>query len=294
MKTQGVSFDSIPKSAISEATLNICLKCAFDFFTKQLKLTPRTAYSELKRHVPEEADFTGAATARPHFLADKKVDRCPYCRAPKRWFGQFRAIRIDAHPAFERERKKLWAALKKESERFTLWTPERTPMQIFSEWLERLDRSISLEGQSWLLDVAVAYIKRFDPVADWESVLSEGVRRVRLWRQVEDSWSYENGWLYVKPLVYGDMLMVQHLLSRSHMHGGLTFEGRLTLQELFNRLRRIGYFEARGIEARDPYEAFEEAVAAIVASGPSTVYYALDRSDYLTQLKSVYEKKRTK
>src|SRR5215467_2801100 len=104
MKKPEISFESIPPAATSLTTLNICLKCAFDFFTKQLKLASRTAYSELKKHVPEEADFTGAATSRPHFFEEEGSGRCPYCQGPKRWFAQFRAFRIDAHPSFEKER----------------------------------------------------------------------------------------------------------------------------------------------------------------------------------------------
>ncbi len=291
MKKDEISFDSIPSSAVSETSLNICLKCAFDFFTKQLNLSPRTAYTELRKHTPEETDFTGASTSRPHFLEDD-LTHCPYCNGAKRWFARFRAIRIDAHPSFEKERKKLWAALKKKPERFVLWKPERTKMQIFSEWLERLNRSIDLEDDKWLIDAAVSHIKRANPSNDWDEVLAEGVRRVQLSRAVEDSWHYENGWLYVTPELYGDALMVQHLLSRSHLHGGRTFEGRLTLQELMRRLRRIGYFEAKKIDTNDPYEAFEQAIAAIVDSGPDAVYYAVDRSDYLDKLKSVYEKKK--
>ena len=112
--------------------------------------------------------------------------------------------------------------------------------------------------------------------------------------QMEGQWDYENGWLYVSPPLYGEILVIQHVLSRSHMHGGRTFEGRLTLQELASRLRRLGYFETKGITTRDAYEQFEQTIDAIVASGPSAVYYAVDRGDYLKQLKTVYEKKRTK
>src|SRR5262249_3674533 len=102
MKKPEIDFNSIPSSAISETTLKICLKCAFDFFAKQLKLTPRTAYTELKKHVPEEADFTGAATARPHFFGEGDTAHCPYCNGAKRWFADFKAIRIDAHPSYEK------------------------------------------------------------------------------------------------------------------------------------------------------------------------------------------------
>lgn len=294
MKKPAISFDAIPRSAVSHTTLKICLKCAFDVFTKQLKLTPRTAYSELKKHVPEEVDITGAATSRPHFFEEPGIDHCPYCNGSKRWFAVFHVTRIDAHPSFEKERKKLWAALKKQPERYALWSPERTQMQIFSEWLERLNRSLNFENDHWLLEAAVSHVKRSAPSNDWDKVLATGVRRVQLSRQVEDTWHYEDGWLYVSPALYGDVIMVQHLISRSHQHGGTTFEGRLTFQELIRRLRRIGYFEAKGISADEPYEEFEQAVGRLVDSGPGAVYYAVDRKDYLDKLKSIYEKKRDK
>ncbi len=294
MKKPEISFDLIPSSAISNTTLKICLKCAFDVFTKQLKLTPRTAYSELKKHIPEEPDITGAATPRTHVFDSPGVDHCTYCNGTKRWFGEFHAIRIDAHGSFEKERKKLWTALKKQPDRYALWTPERTQMQIFSEWLERLNRSLSFEDDHWLLEAAISHIKRSAPSNDWDNVLSNGVRRVQLSRQVEDSWRYEDGWLYVSPALYGDVIMVQHLISRSHQHGGRTFEGRLTFQELIRRLRRIGYFEAKGIDANDLYEEFEFAIVKLVDSGPGAVYYAVDRKDYLDKLKAIYEKKRDK
>ncbi|MFY9554124.1 MAG: hypothetical protein WAV47_05325 [Blastocatellia bacterium] len=294
MKKPEASFDTIPSSAVSKTTLKICLKCAFDVFTKQLKLAPRTAYSELKKHIPEEADITGAATSRPHFFDQPGLDHCPFCNGTKRWFAEFHAIRIDDHSSFEKARKKLWTALKKQPERYALWSPERTQMQIFSEWLERLNRSLNFGDDRWLLEAAISHIKRSAPSNDWDSVLSSGVRRVQLSRQVEDSWRYEDAWLYVSPALYGDVIMVQHLLSRSHQHGGRTFEGRLTFQEFIRRLRRIGYFEAKEIEVNEPYEAFEQAIARLVDSGPSAVYYAVDRKDYLDKLKSVYEKKRDK
>ena len=293
MKKSEISFDVIPASAVSETRLTICLKCAFDFFTKQLQIAPRTAYSELRKHVPEESDFTGSSTARPHFF-DTEATHCPYCNGAKRWFATFTAYRIDAHPSFEKERKKLWTALKKAAERYTLWQPERTQMQIFSEWLDRLKRAMDFESDDWLLNVAVETIKRAAPSNNWDEILQNGVERVQLSRQVEGDWQYANRWLYVTPALYGDVLLMQHLLSRSHLHGGRTFEGRLTLQEFMKRLRRIGYFEAKQIKGDDAYEEFEMAIQRIVDSGPAAVYYAVDRSDYLEKLKSIYEKKRDK
>src|SRR5205085_3418881 len=278
MKAPAISFEVIPASAVSETLLTICLKCAFDFFTKQLQLAPRTAYTELRKHVPEESDFTGASTARPHFF-DTKATHCPYCNGAKRWFATFTAYRIDAHPSFEKERKKLWTALKQAAERYTLWQPDRTQMQIFSEWLDRLKRATDFESDDWLLHVAVETIKRAAPSNNWDEILQNGVERVQLSRQLEGDWQYENRWLYVTPALYGDVLLMQHLLSRSHLHGGRTFEGRLTLQEFMKRLRRIGYFEAKQIKGDDAYEDFELVIQRIVDSGPGAVYYAVDRSD---------------
>ena len=157
---------------------------------------------------------------------------------------------------------------------------------------EPLKNTLTLALGTGLLSVALEFIKRVVPSAELDQALASGVRRVQLSRQVAGDWDYQTEWLFIAPRLYGDVLMVQHLISRSHLHGGRTFEGRLTLQELMGRLRRMGYFETKGIQTRDPYEAFEEAVAGIVASGPSAVYYAVDRSDYLDRLKTVYEKKR--
>ena len=293
-KKAEVSFEMIPRSLLFEVTLTLCLKCAFDFFTKQLKLAPRTAYSELKKHVPGESDFTGAATSRPHFFEGSDVDHCPYCNASKRWFARFKAIRIDSHPSIEKERKKLWSALKKDPERFALWTHQKTPTEIFSEWLERLKRRSNLDSDEWLIPAAVEAVQRSHPSVDLDSVVQTGVKRVQISRQLDVDWNYSDGWLYLAPETYGDILLIQYLISRSHLHGGRTVEGRLTLQELMSRLKRIGYFEAKGIQFSDLYQTLEESVDKLVASGPTAVYYAVDRSDYIKQLRTVYDKKREK
>ena len=293
MNTPDVDFDILPASAVHKSSLTICLKCAFDFFTKQLGLTPRTAYSELKKHVPEEADFSGAATARPHFFESEDLEQCPYCNGSKRGFARFYSYRVDAHASFERQRKKLWTALKKQPDRFTLFTADRTQMQIFSEWLERLKSRTDIEDEGWLLQIAFEQLRRTYPTQNWHEVL-EGVARIQISHRIEGDWNSDGAVLHVSPAIYGDILLVQHLLSRSQQHGGRTLEGRLTLQELMGRLRRLGYLEVKQVEAREPQQAFEEAVSKLVASGPSAVYYAVDRSDYLEKLKSMYEKKRAK
>ena len=294
MTKADLDFTRIPRSALSSTTVIICLKCAFDFFTKQLKLAPRTALIQLRKHSPEETDLTGASTSRPHFIPDEAIKKCPYCNAARRWFAEFRATRVDAHPSFEKDRKKLWAALKKGGERFTLLRLERTQMQIFSEWLERVNRGLDFAEDRWLLQAALETIKRLSPSQTWDDILAEGVTRVQLSRELEGEWHYENRWLYVTPALYGHVLIVQHLLSRTHQHGGQTFEGRLTLPEFTNRLRRTGYLDALGIASREPFEIFEQAIAHLVDSGPAAVYYAIDRSHFLERLQEIYQKNYSK
>lgn len=293
-KRTELSFEMIPRSLVLEVSLTLCLKCAFDFFTKQLKLAPRTAYSELKKHVPEESDFTGAGTSRPHFFEGSDTSRCPYCNAAKRWFARFKATIIDSHPTIEKERKKLWSALKKDPERFALWTHTKTAREIFSEWLDRLKKRSNLESDEWLMPVALETIQRNHPSADLDLAIGSGVKRIQISRQMEPDWSLSDGRLYVRPEAYGDVLLIQYLISRSHLHGGRTFEGRLTLQELMSRLKRMGYFDIKGIGFSDLYETLEQSVDKLVASGATAVYYAVDRSDYLKQLRTVYDKKREK
>src|SRR5262249_32347396 len=146
----------------------------------------------------------------------------------------------------------------------------------------------------WLIPAAVEAVQRSHPSADLDSAVQVGVKRVQISRQLGADWSYSDGWLYVSPEAYGDILLIQYLISRSHLHGGRALEGRLTLQELMTRLKRIGYFDAKGIQFSDLYQTLEESVDKLIASGPTAVYYAVDRTDYMKQLRAVYDKKREK
>src|SRR5207249_1230754 len=65
---------------------------------------------------------------------------------------------------------------------------------------------------------------------------------------------------------YGEAILIQYLVSRSHTHGGLTLEGRLTLMELIRRLRYIGYLDKIGITEREPGEVFEKLIDHLAAT----------------------------
>src|SRR5687768_9836611 len=76
-----------PGTVHPHATL-VCLACIFDVFTKQLKMAPRTAYSEVKRYTPAIAELTAEHPSRPFFHSDEKNPRCPYCNSAKRWHAR--------------------------------------------------------------------------------------------------------------------------------------------------------------------------------------------------------------
>jgi len=98
----------------------------------------------------------------------------------------------------------------------------------------------------------------------------------------------DHGRLFLAPLLFDELLLIQYLVSRSHRAGGLTLEGRYTLPELFARLRNAGYLRAIGITAQNPDEALEQLVMHLGGGETGLKYYhILDRRDFLAKLKSV-------
>src|SRR5438045_2876544 len=79
--------------------------------------------------------------------------------------------------------------------------------------------------------------------------------------RIESGWEVDHGRLFLAPVLFDELLLVQYLISRSHRAGGLTLEGRYTLQELFHRLRGSGYLRAIGVQAQNPSDAFEQLLA---------------------------------
>jgi len=110
------------------------------------------------------------------------------------------------------------------------------------------------------------------------------VRVVRRSRRFEDGFEKEGSRLFLAPVLFDEILVIQYLLSRSHKAGGQTFEGRLTLQELFHRLRYGGYLRQMGVAANNAAEALEKLVEILGGEGRVKFYYVVDRRDFLTRL----------
>ena len=288
MAQSAIAWEDIPPQLLNERQLRLCLKCGFDLMTKQMGLAPRTAYSEMKKFVPETAAFWSAEPQRPLFRhAEEKVP-CPYCEAAKRWVATLRLIEIEVHQDIAKQAKKLLATIKKKTETQTIVKDTRAPMQVFFDWLERLSQRFNFEGEMWLRDAAIEFLRRREPLADWTD--AENIRRILLSHRLGEGWERADNRLYLAPALYGDVLVVQYLLSRAHHHGAQTFDGRPTPFEFFHRLRRLNYLEQRGLEADDPSSALESAVTKLAEVGDIKPQLVIDRSDYLDQLKAIYDK----
>jgi hypothetical protein len=289
MPKPAINFNKIPKSTATETSLTICLKCAFDFFINELNLSPGQVYSELLNHTPETTDFSGAATARPHFF-DTELQSCPFCNASKSWFAKFQAFRIYAYPSFAEQRKKLWAKLEAQTGRFALYCPEQTGMELFSAWLDELKQKVGFDNPYWWRETVIASISFFQPSFDWDSVSGAEIHKVQFKTSLTKAWAYTDGILQIAAIVYGDALIIDHLIARSIANRKRPGERRLQLPELMNRLRRIGYLKIKNIISTNDHQTFEHLLESLVASSPLAVYYAVDRKEYLRRLKIVYKK----
>jgi hypothetical protein len=107
-------------------------------------------------------------------------------------------------------------------------------------------------------------LRRRDPKANWDEVF-EGATAVRRSSRITEGWERDGSRLFLAPKLYGEAILIQYLVSRSHAHGGLTLEGRITLMELIRRLRYFGYLDHVGITERDPGEVIEKLLDHLAA-----------------------------
>ncbi|HWT04097.1 MAG TPA: hypothetical protein VN256_27865 [Pyrinomonadaceae bacterium] len=287
-KKRELDFSAFPPGAVTEYSTLLCLACIFDIFTKQLGLAPRTAYSEIKRHSPGVEELTAPAASRPYFDSEEKNPRCPYCDAAKRWHARFDTYRIEGGKSTDAARRALLKTLPKADEQFQLHEQKSDRRALLFEWLDTMGRNLDFEDDRWLAGVARTYLERIEPKTDWSEVF-DGLRAVRRSQRLEEGWEKDGDRLFLAPALYNDVLLVQYLVSRSHKHGGRTFEGRLTLIELVRRMRYSGHLDAQGITERDQFEVLEKLVEHLTGGeGAVKLYYVVDRRDFLEKVKTVY------
>jgi hypothetical protein len=128
-----------------------------------------------------------------------------------------------------------------------------------------LGLNLDLNDEAWLVEATRNYLARRDPKTDWNETF-EGVRMIRRSSRLVDGWERDGARLYLSPQLYSEAILIQYLVSRSHAHGGMTLEGRLTLMDLIRKLRYGGYLERVGITEMDPGEVFERVVDHLAAT----------------------------
>src|SRR5882672_10355646 len=264
-KKRELDLKDFPPGTVTEYTTLVCLACIFDIFTKQLGLAPRTAFSEVKRHTPTIEELTSRSATRPYFDSEEKSPHCPYCGSAKRWLARFDTFCIEGGKTTDAARRALLKKLPKTEEQFLLIEKKSDSRAVFFEWLDTLGQSLELDDESWLVDAARMYLERREPKTKWDEVFDE-LRAVRRSSRITEGWERDGARLFLAPGIYSEALLIQYLVSRSHAHGGLTLEGRLTLVELVRRLRYSGYLEQLGITERDPGEVFEKMVNHLAAT----------------------------
>jgi len=287
-KRKELDFTEFPPSSVTEFSTIVCLACVFDIFTTQLGFAPRTAYSEIRKYSPTIAELTAPKASRPFFDSDDRQAHCPYCNAAKRWHARLETVRIEGGKATDTARRALIKKLPQKDNQFQLIETKSDKRAIFFDWLDTLVRNLDLDDAGWLLEATRAYLARLEPKTNWNEVF-EGLRAVRRSQRLNEGWEREGSRLFLTPPIYNEALIVQYLVSRSHVHGGQTLEGRLTLFELVRRLRYSGYLDAKEISGADQAEALDAIIEKLAGGqGKVKLYHIVDRREFLDKVKSVY------
>jgi hypothetical protein len=258
-KQREIDLSEFPPGTVTEYTTFVCLACIFDIFTKQLGLAPRTAFSEVKKHTPEIQELTSRGALRPYFDSDEKKPHCPYCGSASRWLARFDTYCIEGGKTTDAARRALIKKLPKADDQFVVLEKKSDSRVVFFEWLDTLGLNLDRDDEAWLIEATRNYLERREPKTNWNETF-EGVRGIRRSSRLADGWEREGVRLYIAPQLYSEAILIQYLISRSHAHGGMTLEGRLTLMDLIRKLRYGGYLERVGITEVDAGEVFERVV----------------------------------
>jgi hypothetical protein len=254
-----LDLKDFPPGTVTEYTTLVCLACIFDIFTKQLGLAPRTAFSEVKRHTPTIEELTSRTTTRPYFDSEEKRPHCPYCGSAQRWLARFDTFCIEGGKTTDAPRRALLKKLPKADEQFLVIEKKSNSRAVLFEWLDTVRGNLDLNDELWLIDATRMYLERREPKTNWDEAFDE-LRAVRRSSRLSEGWELDGARLFLAPSLYSETLLIQYLVSRSHAHGGLTLEGRLTLMDLIRRLRYSGYLDQIRILEREPGEVFEKLI----------------------------------
>jgi hypothetical protein len=286
-KTQPLDLSAFPPESITVLERWICLACVLDVFTRHLHLAPRTAHLEVKRYMPSIPELYAPTTVRPWFANHPPQTFCPYCGSAAKWHTRLLVYRIESGKATDGLRREFIKSLPQSDNQFAVLEEKTTQQCAFFEWLDKISSGLDLENPVWLREVSRHYLGRKEPKIDWKVQFGE-IHSIRRSRRLPTGWAIDDNCLFLAPNIFDELLLVQYLVSRSHKAGGLTLEGRYTLRELFDRLRRSGYLRGLDINTQNPADALEQLVTYL-GGGESVVkfYYIVDRRDFLEKVRGL-------
>jgi hypothetical protein len=275
----------LPPESVTREDRHVCLACVLDVMTRYLGLSIQKARTEVKRYAPSLEEVRARTLSRPFFSQTNESDPCPYCGSAPKWHARLTIYRIENTKSGDARRREILKSLREPA--FSIIEEKATQQEAFFQWVERISAGIHLDDPRWLQDVSRYYLSRKEPKTDWGAHFSQ-VHSIRRSRRLETGWEVDQGRLFLAPLLFDELLLVQYLLSRAHRSGGLTLEGRYTLPELFARLRNSGYLRAAGVAAHSPSDAFEQLLTHLGGGDTSLrFYYIVDRRHLQQRLKAL-------
>jgi hypothetical protein len=275
----------LPSESVTREDRHVCLACVLDVMTRYLGLAIQKARAEVKKYAPSLEEVRARTLSRPFFSRTNESDPCPYCGSAPKWHARLTIYRIENTKSADARRREILKSLREPA--FSIIEEKATQQEAFFQWVERISAGIDLDDPRWLQDVSRYYLSRKEPKTEWGAHFSQ-VDSIRRSRRLETGWEVDQGRLFLAPLLFDELLLVQYLVSRAHRSGGLTLEGRYTLPELFARLRNSGYLRAAGVEAHNPSDAFEQLLT-VLGGGETSLrfYYIVDRRDLQQRLKAL-------
>jgi hypothetical protein len=278
-----LDLSAFPPESLMKRTLGLCLACALEVLTRHMGLTLARARAEIRRHIPTVEELAAAAPARPYLAWP--ADACPYCGAAPKWLAPLPVVKIEGGKATDVPRRALLKKIGKGAN-YAVVEEKSTEREALYAWLARTGAELDLDSPAWLLEATRHWLGRRLPKVDWAEAF-KSIRFVRRSRRLDEGYEIEGPRLFLAPVLFDEVLLIQYLLSRSHKAGGLTFEGRLTLADLFHRLRGGGYLRRVGVTAGNPADALEQLLEMEGGEGRVKFHYVVDRRAFLEKLGGV-------
>ena len=188
-------------------------------------------------------------------------------------------------------------SLPKANDQFVVLEQKATQQHAFFEWLEKISVNLDLDDPAWLRDVSLHYLGRKEPKVNWQAEFA-GVHSIRRSRRLGPDeqpaavWEVETGRLFLAPMLFDELLLVQYLVSRSQLAGGLTLERRYTLPELWRRSAALRLPALHRSGGSNPSDALELMLAHLSGGeAAARYYYIVDRRELLQRVKALQTEK---